>query len=93
MSKFINLGMPLKEVIRAATWKSAQVIGRTDLGHLEVGAVADVAVFNLLTGAFGFVDSGGNRMTGPRKLDTELTIRAGQVVWDLNGISHPDWDR
>ena len=93
MSKFLNLGMPLEEVIRAATWAAAQAIQRPDLGHLDAGAVADITVLRVREGAFGFVDAGGNRMAGTQKLETELVIREGAVVWDLNGISMPVWDQ
>ena len=91
MSKFLNLGMPLKDVVKANTSRAAEVIKRTDLGHLAVGAEADVAVLRVLQGNFGFIDSGGGKMAGDRKLECELTIKAGQVVWDLNGISRPLW--
>jgi dihydroorotase len=91
MSKFLNLGMPLKEVVRANTARAAEVIKRTDLGHLGMGAEADVAVLRLVQGSFGFIDSGGGKMPGDRKLECELTIKAGQVVWDLNGIARPLW--
>ena len=91
MSKFLNLGMPLKDVIKANTAKAADVIKRTDLGHLGVGAEADVAVLRVVQGSFGFIDSGGGKMQGDRKLECELTIKAGQVMWDLNGISRPAW--
>lgn len=91
MSKFLNMGMTLEEVIEASTWKPAQVIHREELGHLSEGAVADIAVFGLLEGEFGFIDSGGYRMDGSQKLQCELTIRAGDVVYDLNGISRPYW--
>ncbi len=92
MSKFLNMGMPLEQVIRANTAKAAEVIKRPDLGHLTVGAEADIAVLNVLHGRFGFVDVGGGKMMGDRKLEGELTIKGGQVVWDLNGISRPLWN-
>lgn len=92
VSKMINLGMPLQAAIEASTWKPAQVIHREDLGHLSEGAEADVAVFNLRKGDFGFIDSGRSSFSGNQKLETELTLRAGQVVWDLNGIASPKWD-
>jgi dihydroorotase len=57
------------------------------LGHLAVGAGADVAVLSVREGHFGFVDVDGERDEGTRKLECELTIRAGKVVWDLNGIA------
>ncbi|MBM3768877.1 MAG: amidohydrolase/deacetylase family metallohydrolase, partial [Acidobacteria bacterium] len=44
MSKFLNMGMTMQQVIAASTWQPAQQIKRTDLGHLSVGAVADIAV-------------------------------------------------
>ena len=91
MSKFLNLGMPLNDVIAATTWKPAEVIKRPTLGNLDVGAEADVAVFRLREGDFGFVDTRGFRVPGSRKLETELTVRAGNVMWDLNGISRPEW--
>jgi dihydroorotase len=91
MSKFLNLGMPLADVIRANTAKPAEVIKKPELGHLGVGAEADVAVLNLRRGTFGFVDSGGGKAHGDQKLECELTVKGGQVVWDLNGISHTLW--
>ena len=91
MSKFLNLGMPLADVIKANTARAAEVIKRPDLGHLGVGAEADLAVLNLRRGQFGFIDSGGGRMPGDQKLECELTIKGGQVMWDLNGISRPLW--
>lgn len=91
MSKFLNLGMPLNDVIEASTWKPAQVIQRTELGHLDPGAEADVAVFRLREGDFGFIDTRGFRVGGDRKLEAELTLRAGRVVWDLNGLASREW--
>ena len=91
MSKFLNLGMPLADVIRANTTKAAEVIKRPELGHLGVGAEADVAVLNLRRGTFSFVDSSGARAPGDQKLECELTVKGGQVVWDLNGIAAPLW--
>ena len=92
MSKFLNLGMPLKEVVRANTARAAEVIKRPDLGHLGAGAEADVAVLGLRRGKFGFIDTGGGRMAGDQKLECELTVKGGQVMWDLNGISRPMWN-
>jgi dihydroorotase len=87
LSKFMAIGMTLEEVILRATWIPAQVIARSDLGHLSVGAEADIAVFKLREGDFGYVDVRRKRVNGTKKLEAELTIRAGRIVWDLNGIS------
>jgi dihydroorotase len=85
------MGMPLNDVIKANTARAAQVIKRPDLGHLAVGAEADIAVLGVRRGSFGFVDTSGGKLMGDQKLECELTIKAGRVVWDLNGISYPLW--
>jgi dihydroorotase len=91
MSKFLNLGMSLKDVIAKSTWRPAQVIKRPELGHLSVGAPGDVTVLRLHRGSYGFIDVAGGRATGTQKLEAELTVREGRVLWDLNGISHRNW--
>lgn len=93
MSKFLIMGMPLEEVISRSTWNPARVIRHEELGHLSVGAVADVSVLRLEKGNFGFVDAYGARQRGDQKLICELTLRNGKVVYDLNGISRTDWDK
>src|SRR5690606_9152606 len=89
LSKFMAMGLSLQEVIEKATWAPANVIKRPDLGHLSVGAVADVAVFSLRTGDFGFMDTSRTKIKGTQLLTAELTLREGRVVWDLNGRAVP----
>lgn len=93
MSKFLNLGMSLDEVVLRSTWHPAREIKREELGNLSVGAPADVAVLRVEKGNFGFVDVNGARMHGTQRLAAELTVRDGLVVWDLNGITRDDWDK
>jgi dihydroorotase len=92
MDKFLAMGMSLDDVMLRSTWNPAKEIGRQDLGHLSAGAVADIAVFRVEKGSFGFVDMYGARLKGTQKLSAELTLRDGRVVYDLNGITRPDWD-
>jgi dihydroorotase len=87
MSKLMNIGLTLNEVIVMSTWTPAQVINRKEFGHLSVGALADVAVFSVDKGTFGFVDAGGFKVTGDKKLTCQLTLLDGNVVWDLNGLA------
>ncbi len=91
MSKFLALGMSLEDVVARATWHPAREIHKEELGHLSVGAPADIAVLGLVNGNFGFLDARGTRLNGSQKLVAELTIRAGRVVWDLNGLAADDW--
>ncbi|MEO7144761.1 MAG: amidohydrolase/deacetylase family metallohydrolase [Bryobacteraceae bacterium] len=91
MSKFLNMGMTLDAVVACSTSHPAREIHHEELGSLSVGSDADVAVLRLVHGNFGFVDSGGLRMSGDRKLVAEMTLRDGRIVWDLNGMSARDW--
>jgi dihydroorotase len=91
MSKMLILGMPLNKVIEASTWQAAKEIKHPELGHLTEGAEADVTVLSVDQGRFGYIDSFGARKDGTQKITAQLTVRAGQVVYDLNGISAPDW--
>jgi len=93
MSKFLNMGMTLEQVIRASTWHPARQIKRTELGHLTPGAPADVAVFSVQKGNFGFVDVYGAKMMGSQMITAELTFRDGRMHWDLNGLARETWDK
>ena len=92
MSKFLNMGLSIQEVIAATTSQPAKYIQRKDLGHLSVGGLADVTLLNIRKGDFGFIDTRGKRMKGNQKLECELTLRDGKVVYDLNGVASSDWN-
>ncbi len=91
MSKFLAMGMPLDRVIAATTWNPAREVKQDTLGHLSVGAVADVAVLRVEQGTFGFTDMNGARLSGTKRIRCELTVHNGKVVYDLNGLTRPDW--
>ncbi len=91
MSKFLSIGMPLQEVIYRSTVTPAKEIGHPELGTLSVGSDADVAVLKYLEGKFGFADCGRAKMTGTKKFDCIMTIRAGDIVFDPTGLSMPEW--
>jgi dihydroorotase len=87
MSKLLNCGLNLNEVITASTWKPAQIINKKELGNLSIGAPADVAILSLDQGRFGFIDVQGFKINGDKKLTCQATILNGEVVWDLNGLA------
>jgi dihydroorotase len=79
MSKFLNLGLPLEDVVARATLVPAGIIGRVPgLGTLQVGAPADVAVFDLVDGPVEFVDTRNNKRAGTKKLVPVLTVKGGR---------------
>jgi|SRR5579872_1496561 len=91
MSKFLNMGMPLHEVIFRSTVTPAREVGHPELGTLSVGAEADVAVLSVREGSFALTDCGGATLTGSRRLECRLTVRAGKIVYNPDGIGLPEW--
>ena len=84
---------PLDQVILRSTWNPAKEIHREDLGNLSVGSPADVAVFRVEKGSFGFLDQLGGRFDGSQRLLCEPTLRDGNVVYDLNGLPAMPWEK
>jgi dihydroorotase len=91
MSAILALGSPLADVIRMTTWAPAQEIKRPQLGNLDTGAEADIAVLRVEKGTFGMLDSARARLSASQRIVTELTLRKGVVVYDLNGLTSEDW--
>ena len=91
MSKVLNLGVPLADVIKMSTLNPANQMKQSQLGHLSEGAGADIAVLRVDHGRFGLVDAQGSRFDATKLLESELTLRNGEVLWDLNGRTKPDW--
>lgn len=89
MSTFAAMGMSVPAILKASTWAPAQVIKREDLGHLSVGAIADVAILNMRQGDFGIWDRMGFKVKAKQKFECEMTIKGGSIVYDLNGIANP----
>jgi len=81
MSKFLDFGMPLDQVIARATVNASRVFDVfRDRGTLNVGAPADVAVLELRQGTFEFVDNFGNKRTGRQRLFPVRTVLGGKRI-------------
>jgi dihydroorotase len=79
MSKFLNLGFSLEDVVAMATINPARVIGRVEkLGTLQVGAPADLAILELVEAPITFIDTRKNTREGSRWLKPVQTVRAGR---------------
>jgi dihydroorotase len=83
LSKFLCLGVPLPEVIRATTVNAAAILRREDLGTLRPGAIGDATVFAVEKGKFDYLDVVGEMLTGEEKIATKGIVLGGRW-W------HPD---
>jgi len=93
MTAILALGSPIADVVRMSTWAPAQEIHRPQLGNLDVGAEADIAVLRVEKGTFGILDSAQARLAGTQRIVTEMTLRKGNVAYDLNGLAGEDWQK
>jgi dihydroorotase len=91
MSKVLVMGAPLAEVIRQSTVNAAKAIQRPELGHLSVGAEADIAVLRVQQGQFRYADGARGTLDGDRRLACEMTVKGGAVVWDFNARTGTDY--
>ena len=69
----------------------ALAIDHPELGVIREGACADLAVLRLREGRFGYIDCGGGRLSGEGKLECVAAVRAGEVLYDPEARSAPDW--
>ena len=91
MSKILNQGVSIYDVVEMSTWHPAQQIRRPEFGHLSVGAIADVAVLRVNRGEFGFLDVRNGVFQGDKKIVAEMTLHDGRIAWDLNARAGQDW--
>lgn len=91
-SKFLTMGMPLKDVLYRITRAPALTIGHPELGTLDLGSCADIALLRLREEPCGFMDCGGARLRGNQKLECLAAVRAGEILFDPDARSMPDWE-
>ena len=81
LSKFLNFGMTIDQVVARATVNASRMFPLFhDRGTLNVGAPADVAVLEPREGTFEFVDNYGNTRTGRQRLFPSETVLGGKRV-------------
>lgn len=80
LSKFLNLGLSLPDVIERATSRPAKAMRKPELGTIAPGSVADVALFRLEEGEYVFRDIHMNGRQGNVRLVNTLTMVDGEVL-------------
>lgn len=91
MSKFLALGLTVEQVVERTTVNAAKAIRRPELGGIDVGSEADIALLELRRGPVAYLDSGRGKLSGDKELVCVMTVRKGEVVWDAVGLAAGDW--
>ncbi|MDW6022473.1 amidohydrolase/deacetylase family metallohydrolase [Mesorhizobium sp. BAC0120] len=80
MSKLLNCGLPLPDVIGMSTSRPALAMRRPDLGHLGLGAVADISVLSQVDSNFVFEDVVGVTREGTTLLEPVACYAGGEEM-------------
>jgi len=78
MSKFLAIGMPLVEVIRASTINPALAVRKTDRGTLKPGTLGDATILDIEKGKFAFPDVLGEIREGSEHLRCKGIVLGGR---------------
>lgn len=80
MSKFLCLGMPLAEIVRAVTATPARVLGRPDLGDLSIGSTGDATIMRIEEGRFTYTDVLDQTLEGSQRFALDSVV-VGGALW------------
>jgi len=89
MSKFLMLGLSLERVFAMSTLHPARVLHReSEIGTLQTGSRADIALFELHRGEYVFTDSYEQTRTGHEKLSAVGIVQRGQLHMNSNRMAY-----
>ncbi|WP_323917284.1 amidohydrolase/deacetylase family metallohydrolase [Aeromonas caviae] len=88
MSKFFAIGMTLEQVLACVTHQAADALRLPGKGRLEVGADADITLFEVSCGPTLFTDTEAGACSGDRQLLPLAALVGGELVLTHYGKSH-----
>lgn len=90
MSKLLNLGLPLGDLVRMTTSRAARLIGEEERrGSLAPGRTADITVMEVTNGDYHFGDCrAGEILRAGQLIEPRMVLRAGVVLPAYSGY-HP----
>ena len=83
LSKFLNLGMPIYDIIKSCTLNASLAINRPEIGNLKIGSVANVSILEIQKGNFNFFDVINQKIIGKEKIIAKGAVLNGKL-WHLN---------
>lgn len=88
MSKFLAIGMTLEQVLACVTHQAADALRLSGKGRLEVGADADLTLFEVASGPTLFMDTESQSRRGDQQLQPIAVLVGGELVLTHYGKSH-----
>ena len=81
MSRYLNIGLGLGDVVGASTINAARAMGMEDeIGSLRKGGPGDVTVLELVEGDFVLLDAEDKTLEASQKLELRLTVCGGEIL-------------
>ena len=81
LSKYLEFGMCLEDILDRATIAPARLIGREELASMDPGTEADIAVFRMKEKPVRYFDRDGHQMAGSHVLVPQLTMKGGKIMY------------
>ncbi|MET3656048.1 amidohydrolase/deacetylase family metallohydrolase [Sporosarcina psychrophila] len=81
MTKLLELGIPLIEVVKSVTLGAANALGASDIGTLALGTKADITIFKIIKQRTILIDSEGVELEAKQILKPYMVLRNGKVVY------------
>jgi len=92
LNKCMALGMSVDEVVEAATYAPARVVGLdNEVGSFRPGLMADIALFELEQGKFRYYDVQMDSREGPERLRHWMTIIGGRPLEEMPAEPPAPW--
>lgn len=88
MSKFLAIGMTLEQVLACVTHQAADALRLSGKGRLEVGADADLTLFEVTSGPTLFMDTEAQSRCSNQQLQPLAALVGGELVLTHYGKSH-----
>jgi dihydroorotase len=79
-TQFMSFGVPFEECLPRMTANPARILGRPELGRLEVGGVGDATILKIEPGDFAVTDVDGRVRRTNQRVVALGAVRAGQII-------------
>ena len=81
MSKYLEFGMSLEDVLDAVTIIPARLLGRPELASMDEGTAADIGIFDIRQKRVVYCDKAGHTLEGSRVIVPQLTMKDGKIMY------------